>query len=185
MSAGRVLRYAGLTLLALLFVSPLLFMISTSFKTRIESAQTPPSLLPDSPTLGAYQQILTAADTPVFRWFLNSMVAASARAVARVSEPANAGSHTCTPEWAPKAMASRSTSSAEGGPRVMTVHVPSSPARSTPLATARRSYALISSETPARSRRPSGPSRICSNSGICFTNAATRTAAVSQTGSRT
>jgi multiple sugar transport system permease protein len=81
MRATRVLRYVALTLLALLFVSPLLFMITTSFKSRIESAQTPPSLLPDAPTLGAYQQILTAADTPVFRWFVNSLFAATANAV--------------------------------------------------------------------------------------------------------
>jgi multiple sugar transport system permease protein len=73
----KSLRYGVLTLLALLFVSPLLFMVSTSFKSRVESAQTPPTLLPESPTVGAYQQILTASDTPVFRWFLNSMLAAS------------------------------------------------------------------------------------------------------------
>ena len=36
--------------------------------------------------------------------------------MASVSEPANAASVTCTPSVAPKAMASRSTSSADGGP---------------------------------------------------------------------
>jgi multiple sugar transport system permease protein len=87
-SAGKVLRYVALTLLALLFVSPLLFMITTSFKTRIESAQTPPSLIPSQPTLNAYEQILTAADTPVFRWFLNSMVAATANAALVVATAA-------------------------------------------------------------------------------------------------
>lgn len=73
----KALRYGTLTLLALLFVSPLLFMLSTSFKSRVESAQTPPTLFPQSPTLGAYEQILNAADTPVLRWFVNSMVAAT------------------------------------------------------------------------------------------------------------
>ena len=77
----KALRYATLGLLTLLFVSPLLFMISTSFKTRVESSRTPPTLFPAEPTLQAYAHILTAADTPVFRWFLNSMFAATANAV--------------------------------------------------------------------------------------------------------
>lgn len=76
----KALRYPALLVLTLLFVSPLLFMVSTSFKTRVESSQSPPSWIPETPTLQAYQHILTAADTPVFRWFLNSMVAASANA---------------------------------------------------------------------------------------------------------
>jgi multiple sugar transport system permease protein len=76
----KALRYAMLGLLTLLFISPLLFMISTSFKTRSESARTPPTWIPDTPTLQAYEHILSASDTPVFRWFANSMVAASANA---------------------------------------------------------------------------------------------------------
>ncbi|CAA9400543.1 MAG: ABC transporter, permease protein 2 (cluster 1, maltose/g3p/polyamine/iron) [uncultured Nocardioides sp.] len=73
----KAFRYGVLTFLALVFVSPLVFMVTTSFKSRTESGQTPPSLVPDNPTLAAYQQVLNAADTPVFRWFLNSMVAAT------------------------------------------------------------------------------------------------------------
>ena len=70
----------------------------------------------------------------------NSLTAAeSARAVAKVSEPANTGSQRWTPLSAPHATASRRTSSAEGGPRVKTVHVPPLAfAHSTPLETARR-----------------------------------------------
>lgn len=64
--------------------------------------------------------------------------AARARAVARVSLPARAGSVTSTPSVAPQAIASRRQSSAEGGPRVRTVHRPPSPARRTPVVTARR-----------------------------------------------
>ena len=77
----KVLRIGLLGLLTLLFVSPLVFMISTSFKTRQEAGQVPPTWIPRDPTLQAYQAILNASDTPVFRWFLNSMVAASAHAV--------------------------------------------------------------------------------------------------------
>jgi len=79
-SSAKGLRYALLVLLTLLFVSPLLFMISTSFKTRNESGQTPPTLIPQQFTFQAYSHILNAADTPVFRWFLNSMIAATCNA---------------------------------------------------------------------------------------------------------
>ena len=76
----KALRLGIVGLLTLLFVTPLLFMISTSFKTRQESGQTPPTWIPQEPTLQAYQHILQASDTPVFRWFANSMIAASANA---------------------------------------------------------------------------------------------------------
>ncbi|WP_238993251.1 carbohydrate ABC transporter permease [Nocardioides caldifontis] len=74
----KTVRYTVLSVLALLFVSPLLFMISTSFKSRTESARTPPTWIPEQFTVGAYETVLNAADTPVLRWFLNSMVAATA-----------------------------------------------------------------------------------------------------------
>ncbi len=73
-----------------------------------------------------------------------SSTAASALAVASVSEPAKAGSVTNTPstsrpDWAPQAMASRRQSSADGGPRVSTVTEPAVvPASSQPSDTARR-----------------------------------------------
>ncbi len=76
----KALRISILGVLTLLFVSPLLFMISTSFKTRQESGQFPPTWIPREPTIQAYQTILQASDTPVFRWFLNSMMAATTHA---------------------------------------------------------------------------------------------------------
>jgi multiple sugar transport system permease protein len=77
----RGLRYAVLAVLALIFVSPLVFMVLTSFKTRQESAQSPPTWFPEAPTLEAYRTVLQAADTPVLRWFANSMIAATSNAV--------------------------------------------------------------------------------------------------------
>jgi multiple sugar transport system permease protein len=77
----KAVRVTILGVLTLLFVSPLLFMVSTSFKTRAESGQTPPTWIPQEPTLQAYRSILDATDTPVFRWFANSMVAATANAL--------------------------------------------------------------------------------------------------------
>ncbi len=109
--------------------------------------------------------------------------AASAFAVASVSEPAKAGSVTCTPVMStsrssPHAIASRNVSSAGGGPRVNTTtdEPGRSPASSHAFATARRQYGFISSSTPSRRRRPSSVSSISSNFGICLTRTAMRTA---------
>ena len=50
------------------------------------------------------------------------------------------------------------------------------PRARTALRTARRQYGFISSSMPSRRSRPSGPSSISSNFGICFTSTAMRTA---------
>lgn len=84
----KTLRVLLLGILTLMFVSPLLFMVSTSFKTRQEAGRTPPTLLPEQPTLQAYDHILHASDTPVLRWFANSLFAASANAVLVVTTAA-------------------------------------------------------------------------------------------------
>jgi len=74
-------RYVILVVLALLFISPLIFMLVTSFKTPSEASSASPTWIPDPPTVQAYRNILTAEGTPVLRWFANSMVAATANAL--------------------------------------------------------------------------------------------------------
>src|SRR4051794_29078972 len=74
-------RYVPLIILGLLFISPLVFMLVTSFKTRQESAAVPPTWIPQDPTVQAYDSVLNASGTPVLRWFVNSMVAASANSL--------------------------------------------------------------------------------------------------------
>ncbi len=86
--AGRIGRYAVLIALALLFISPLIFMLVTSFKTRGEAAGVPPTWIPREPTLQAYETVLGASETPVLRWFANSMIAAAAHAALVVSTAA-------------------------------------------------------------------------------------------------
>ena len=76
----KALRYAVLIVLTALFISPLLFVVLTSFKNAQQAVQTPPRWIPDPFTTQAYERILTAADTPVVRWFLNSMIAATLNA---------------------------------------------------------------------------------------------------------
>ena len=77
----KALRYPVLVVLALLFVSPLVFMFVTSFKTRVEAAGVPPTWIPKEPTLDAYRTVLDTEGTPVLRWFANSMLAAGANAL--------------------------------------------------------------------------------------------------------
>jgi multiple sugar transport system permease protein len=75
-----VVRFALLVLLALLFISPIVFMVVTSFKTRAEAGNIPPSWIPNPFSTQAYETILGAENTPVLRWFTNSLVAALANA---------------------------------------------------------------------------------------------------------
>ena len=49
-TVGRGLRYLVLTVLTFLFISPVVFMVLTSFKSRQESSQSPPTFFPAAPT---------------------------------------------------------------------------------------------------------------------------------------
>jgi multiple sugar transport system permease protein len=75
----RAGSYAGLLLLTVLFISPLVFMVTTSFKTNFEAAQ--PTWIPKDPTTEGYTFILNATQTPVLRWFANSLLAATGQAL--------------------------------------------------------------------------------------------------------
>ena len=78
--ARLVLSYGALIFLTLIFVAPLLWMLSTSFKTHAEATTLPLTFLPQEPSTYGYDTIRSSAGTPVLRWFVNSMVAASAHA---------------------------------------------------------------------------------------------------------
>jgi multiple sugar transport system permease protein len=84
----QVGRYVLLVVLGVIFISPIVFMIVTSFKTRVEAAGVPPTWIPRTPTLDAYTSILKSEGTPVLRWFANSMIAATANAVLVVATAA-------------------------------------------------------------------------------------------------
>jgi multiple sugar transport system permease protein len=76
-----VLSYAALIALTVLFVSPLIWMLSTAFKTNQEATQLVPTWVPSDPSTEGFSAIInTTEQTPVFRWFLNSMIAALAQA---------------------------------------------------------------------------------------------------------
>ncbi len=74
----RVLWYVALILLTVVFVAPLLWMLSTSFKTRPGATQFPLTWIPRQFSTEGYNTIFnTTTQTPVLRWFANSMIAAS------------------------------------------------------------------------------------------------------------
>jgi multiple sugar transport system permease protein len=78
---GRVRGIAWYTMLiglSLLFIAPVVWMLITSFKTAGEATQVPPTILPQDPTTEAYGTLATGnSQTPVLRWFLNSLIAAT------------------------------------------------------------------------------------------------------------
>jgi multiple sugar transport system permease protein len=75
-----LVRLVVLSVIALAFASPLVFMIVTSFKTRADATGIPPTWIPNPFSLQAYETIFAANATPVLVWFANSMVAAACNA---------------------------------------------------------------------------------------------------------
>ncbi len=83
MSRGRSIAwYTLLVGLSLIFIIPMLWMLSTALKTASEATQVPPTILPEQPTTEAFDTLFTgSSQTPVLRWFLNSLVAATGQAL--------------------------------------------------------------------------------------------------------
>ena len=71
---GSLGVYLLLGVICLLFVIPILWIVSTSFKTPGEIFTTPTTLLPQQPTAENYAAVINGG----FRWYLiNSLIAAS------------------------------------------------------------------------------------------------------------
>jgi multiple sugar transport system permease protein len=87
----RILQYGVLGVLTLLFISPLLYMLSTAFKTTGDAASPDPQWIPANPTTAAFEEILGNDGTPVERWLVNSLVAAGLQSLLIVATAALAG----------------------------------------------------------------------------------------------
>jgi multiple sugar transport system permease protein len=86
------LFWTALGLLTVVFVGPLLLILLTSFKSQSESRTVPPTYLPTEPTLRAYDVLFFQdAASPVLRWFLNSLGAATMHAALVVTVCSLAG----------------------------------------------------------------------------------------------
>jgi multiple sugar transport system permease protein len=72
MTPGRFLRYLVLIVLAIIFVAPFVYMVTSSFLPLDRMFQYPPSWIPTHPTLANYTGFLTS-DRPIGRWVFNSL----------------------------------------------------------------------------------------------------------------
>ena len=89
--ARRVLFWLTLVLLGLIFIAPLIWMLATSLKSPEEATSLPLTWIPSKIDTSAYGQLLSLdSTTPVLRWFLNSLAAASANAILVVTVDAMA-----------------------------------------------------------------------------------------------
>lgn len=87
----RILIYAGLLISALLVVLPLVWILLTSFKTDFDAINSPASPFPNPFTTEAYST-LASGQQPIFRWFLNSLLAAALQ-TAIILATASAGAY--------------------------------------------------------------------------------------------
>jgi multiple sugar transport system permease protein len=69
----RGITYIILTFAAVLFLTPLFWMISTSFKTPEKIFLFPPQLVPDPFTLRGYERVLSSPSFPFFLYLRNSL----------------------------------------------------------------------------------------------------------------
>lgn len=80
--AGQVFLYALLVVLAIIYIFPFLVQIATSFKTDVEAANDPLSLIPQTITFAAYETLFSRSDYPV--WFMNSAIVTILVTIGRV-----------------------------------------------------------------------------------------------------
>lgn len=69
-------RFVALCLLALLFLAPVYWMISTSLKPEADAIASPVQWVPLHPTLENYREVLTSPDGNILRWTWNSLFVA-------------------------------------------------------------------------------------------------------------
>jgi multiple sugar transport system permease protein len=70
---GRALRYLILSALAILFVAPFAYMVTSSLQPLSEMFSYPPQWIPTNPTLDNYVGFFTS-DHPIGLWLLNSTI---------------------------------------------------------------------------------------------------------------
>ena len=78
-------RFLLLCVLALIFLAPVYWMISTSLKTEADAISLPVQWIPTQPTLDNYREVLTSPDGNILRWTGNSLYVALAFTVLHVA----------------------------------------------------------------------------------------------------
>jgi len=73
-TVARILTYVLMILLALIFMLPLLWMLSTSLKPKAQLFAPVIQWIPQTFSLESYQKILANPAVPIGRWFVNSLI---------------------------------------------------------------------------------------------------------------
>jgi multiple sugar transport system permease protein len=79
--SATVVLYIVLILIALAILVPLVWVVLTSFKTDFNAIDSPLNPIPHPFTTNAYSTLLSSGQQPIFRWFLNSLAAASLQTI--------------------------------------------------------------------------------------------------------
>jgi multiple sugar transport system permease protein len=74
----RIIIYTVMVLIALIFLLPILWMFSTSLKPKSQLFEPVIHWIPTTISLENYQMLLANPSLPIVRWFLNSVLVASA-----------------------------------------------------------------------------------------------------------
>jgi ABC-type glycerol-3-phosphate transport system permease component len=91
LSPTMVLLYAILAVYSIFSLLPFLFALISSFKPEAQVLATPPTLVPQTPTVGNYQTIFQSTDFPFPNYIVNSLLYAGATAALNVVLGAMAG----------------------------------------------------------------------------------------------
>jgi multiple sugar transport system permease protein len=79
--------YVGYAVVSLVFLLPLLWVISLSLRSMAELFAYPPRLVPQHPTLGAYRQVLTDSPLALYLWNSVKLVALTVLCALAVAVP--------------------------------------------------------------------------------------------------
>lgn len=79
-----------LTIATIIYLAPLYWMITGSFKIQSDTMKVPPEIFPENPTLQNYHNLLFGG-MPAFKWLFNSIFIASAIALGGVLTSGMAG----------------------------------------------------------------------------------------------
>jgi len=75
LKVGQLALYLALLALAIVILLPIAYMVSQAFTPEQDTQVWPIQYIPAHPTLGNFARVFGDPTLPVFRWFLNSMLA--------------------------------------------------------------------------------------------------------------
>lgn len=78
-------RFLLLCLLAVIFLAPMYWMVTTAFKPENDVIATPTQWFPLHPTIANFREVLTSPDGNILRWMWNSFFVATVFTVLHVS----------------------------------------------------------------------------------------------------